>query len=82
MDSRAAFLLYNELERLRAEDRVLLEEIMHKDGLIVDLQTEVERLRRVLAIIADSKFVVKENDMRDFAREAIGPRSNNQKVDK
>jgi hypothetical protein len=47
------YRFFNELERLRAEDRVLLEEIMHKDGLIVDLRAEVERLRRVLAIIAN-----------------------------
>jgi hypothetical protein len=79
MGSPAAFRLYNELERLRAENRVLLEEKMHKDDLIVELQAEVERLRRVLAIIADNKFVMKENDMRDFAREAIGPRGNNPK---
>jgi hypothetical protein len=53
---------------------VLLEEKMHKDDLIVELQAEVARLRKVLTIIADNKFVMKENDMRDFAREAIGPR--------
>jgi hypothetical protein len=61
---------------------VLLEEIMHKDDLIVDLRADVERLRRVLVIIADNKFIMKENDMRDLAREAIGPGSNNQKGNK
>jgi hypothetical protein len=66
------FRLYNELERLRAENRVLLEEKMHKDDLIVELQAEVERLRTALAIIASGKLIMKENDIRDFAREAMG----------
>jgi hypothetical protein len=45
---------------------------MHKDDLIVELQAEVERLRTALAIIASGKLIMKENDIRDFAREAMG----------
>jgi uncharacterized coiled-coil protein SlyX len=78
--------IYNELERLRAENRVLLEEKPHKDDLIVELkafivelQVEVERLRTALTIIANCKLIMKENDMRDFARDTISPTDDSRK---
>jgi uncharacterized coiled-coil protein SlyX len=59
---------------------VLLEEKTHKEdlivglqSLIVELQAEVERLLTALAIIGNGNLIMKENDIRDFARETISP---------